>query len=134
MDVPESLLAKELARSGVRGGAGETPGGAGDRAIEEAARHRLRQGLMLAHLVADLQLQPDPGAVRAEIERTASTYEDPARVVAWFYSEPSRLKPVESRLMETQAMEATLARVKVIDEPCEFDDLMNPGQTSETSS
>ena len=134
VDVPESLLAQELARSGMGGGAHETPGGAADGAAEEAARHRLRQGLMLAHLVADLELTPDPGAVRAEIERTASTYEDPAQVVAWFYSEPSRLKPVESRLVETQAMEATLARVKVVDEPCEFDELMNPGQTSEASS
>ena len=134
VDVPESLLAEELARSGLREGAHETSGGARGNAAEETVRHRLRQGLMLAHLVADLGLVPDPAAVRAEIERTASTYEDPAQVVAWFYSEPGRLKPVESRLVERDAVEATLARVNVIDEPCEFDELMNPGQTSEASS
>jgi trigger factor len=48
----------------------------------------------------------------------AATYEDPSRVVGWFYSDPSRLRPVESRLMEQRAVEATLARVTVIDEPC----------------
>ena len=132
VDVPESLLAAELAR--LRGGADESPDSAAVKAAEETTRHRLRQGLMLAHLVSDLGLIPDPGAVRAEVERTASTYEDPAQVVAWFYSEPSRLKPVESRLMENQALQATLARMRVVDEPCEFDDLMNPGQTSEASS
>ena len=64
----------------------------------------------------------------------AATYEDPAQVVSWFYSDPSRLRPVETRLVEQRAIEATLARVKVVDEPSEFDELMNPGQTIETSS
>ena len=89
---------------------------------------------MLARIVSDHQLTADPGAVRAEIERMAATYEDPAQVVSWFYSDPSRLRPVESRLVERQAIETMLARVKVVDEPSEFDELMNPGQTSGASS
>ena len=89
---------------------------------------------MLAQLVSDHELSPDPSAVRAEVERMAATYEDPAQVISWFYSDPSRLRPVETRLVEQQAIEATLARVKVVDEPSEFDELMNPGQTSEVSS
>ena len=134
VEVPESLLAEELGRAGVQGTDEEVPGGERNEAVEASARHRLRQGLVLAQLVSDLDIAPDPRAVRAEIERMAATYEDPSRVVGWFYSEPSRLRPVESRLMELQAVEATLARVTVVDEPCEFDELMNPGQTSEASS
>ena len=132
--MPESLLAEELGRAGMQGTDEEGPGGGRDEAVEASARHRLRQGLVLAQLVSDLEIAPDPGAVRAEIERMAMTYEDPSRVVGWFYSDPSRLRPVESRLMEQRAVDATLARATVIDEPCEFDELMNPGQTSEASS
>ena len=131
VDVPESLVAEELGRAGAAVEA------AGDAAVEAAAagaRQRLRYGLMLAQLVSDHELSPDPSAVRAEVERMAATYEDPAQVVGWFYSDPSRLRPVEIRLVEQQAIEATLARVKVVDEPSEFDELMNPGQTSEASS
>jgi hypothetical protein len=40
---------------------------------------------------------------------------------------------MESRLVEQQAIEAMLPRVKVVDEPSEFDELMNPGQTNEAS-
>ena len=140
VEVPESLLAEELGRAGMHGADGarstveEGPGEGRDEAAEASARHRLRQGLVLAQLVSDLEIAPDPGAVRAEIERMAMTYEDPSRVVGWFYSDPSRLRPVESRLMEQRAVDATLARVTVIDEPCAFDELMNPGQTSEASS
>ena len=135
VDVPAALVAEELARAGLGGGAaGEAPGDAAREAAEESVRRRLRQGLILAQLVSDHDLTPDPAAVRAEIERMAATYEEPAQVVSWFYSDPSRLRPVETRLVEHQAIEAALARVTVVDEPSGFDELMNPGQTNETSS
>ena len=133
VDVPESLVAEELERAGL-GASAEVPGDAARGAAEAGVRRRLQLGLLLAQIVSDRDLAPDPGAVRAEIERMAATYEDPAQVVSWFYSDPGRLRPVETRLVEQQAIEATLARVNVLDEPSEFDDLMNPGQTSEASS
>ena len=134
VDVPESLVAEELGRAGLGGAAPERLGDADIEAAEASARRRLQQGLMLAQLVSDHELAPDPSAVRAEIERLAATYEDPAQVVSWFYSDPGRLRPVETRLVEQQAIDVTLARVTVVDEPSKFDDLMKPGQTSEASS
>jgi len=133
VDVPESMVAEELERAGL-GASAEVPGDAAREAAEAGARRRIQLGLLLAQIVSDHDLAPDPGAVRAEIERMAATYEDPAQVVSWFYSDPGRLRPVETRLVEHQAIEATLARVNVVDEPSEFDDLMKPGQTSEASS
>ena len=133
VEVPESMVAEELARAGL-GGPAEAPFDPAHEVAEAGVRRRLQQGLVLARIVSDHQLTADPGAVRAEIERMAATYEDPAQVLSWFYSEPSRLRPVESRLVERQAIETMLARVKVVDEPSEFDELMNPGQTSGASS
>ena len=133
VDVPESLVAEEFGRVGL-GAPAEVSGDAAREAAEASVRRGLQQGLLLAQIVSDLDLAPEPGAVRAEIERMAATYEDPAQVVSWFYSDPARLRPVETRLVEHRAIEATLARVQVVDEPAEFDDLMKPGQTSEASS
>ncbi len=133
IEVPGALVAEELGRAGL-GGPAEAPGDAEREAAEASVRRRLQQGLVLAQIVSDQDLAPDPGAVRAEIERMAVTYEDPAQVVSWFYSDPGRLRPVESRLVEQQSIDAMLAQVKVMDEPSEFDELMNPGQTSEASS
>ena len=134
IEVPESLVAEELGRAGLEGPVEEAVGAAGREAAEAGVRRRLQRGLVLAQMVRDQEIRPDPGAVRAEVERMAATYEDPARVVSWFYSDPGRLRPVESRLAERRAIEATLARVQVVDEPAEFDELMNPGQTSGQSS
>ena len=133
VEVPESLVAAELGRTGLED-ALQTPGDSAHEAAEANVRRGLQQGLLLAQIVSDNKLVPDPAAVRAEIERMASTYEDPAQVVTWFYSDSSRIRQVESRLVEQQAINATLARVRVVDEPAEFDELMNPGQTSEASS
>ena len=133
VEVPESLVAEELRQMSVKG-ADAAIGDPDLAGAEGSVRRRLQQGLVLAQIVSDLDLAPDPGAVRAEVERMAATYEDPSRVVGWFYSEPSRLRPVESRLVERQAIEATLARVQVVEEPSEFDELMNPGQTTGASS
>lgn len=130
VEVPAVLVAEELGLSG-REDPADAPGGA-ER--EAAVRRRLQQGLVIGQIVRDHDLRPDPGAVRAEVERMAATYEDPAQLVRWFYSDPSRLRPVESRLVERQATETMLARVRIVDEPAEFDELMNPGQTTDTSS
>ena len=133
VEVPESMVAEELERAGL-GGSVEAIGEAGREAAEAEVRRRLQRGLVLAQMVSDHGAPPGPGAVRAEVERMAATYEDPAQVVGWFYSDPGRLRPVESRLAEREAVEAMLARVKVVDEPSGFDELMNPGQTSSASS
>lgn len=130
VEVPAALVAEELGPAG-REAPADAPGGA-ER--EAAVRRRLQQGLVIGQIVRDHDLRPDPGAVRTEIERMAATYEDPAQLVRWFYSEPSRLRSVESRLVERQATETMLARVRIVDEPSGFDELMNPGQTSDTSS
>ena len=150
VEVPDALVAEELRRQEAERAAApagmqdteetgswpEADAGpeTGSDPAEAAVRRRLRFGLMLAHLVSDHGGAPDPSAVRAEIERMAATYEDPARMISWFYADPSRLRPIQSRLTERQAVEAALARVRVVDEPAEFDELMNPGQTSEAPS
>ena len=139
VEVPSSLVAEELARARMRQanamqGREEAPVDFELEAAEAGIRRQLQQGLVLSQVVSDHDLGPDPSAVRTEIERMAATYEDPAQVVSWFYSDPARLRPVESRLVEQQAIETVLARVRVVDEPSEFDELMNPGQTSEAPS
>ena len=91
----------------------------GSHAVEAAEadvrRHR-EQGLLHAQIVSDQQISNDPVAVKAEVVRMAETYEDLIQVISWFYSEPSRLRPVESRIVEPLAVEATLEQVTVVDE------------------
>lgn len=142
LEVPEALVARELhvqrARQaaalemhGLDAARAAEAAGGGDEAL---ARRRVQLGLLLSEVIAEHDAEPDPDAVRAEIERMAATYEDPAQVVGWFYADPARVRRIETQLAESRALAAVLERVRVVDEPATFDDLMNPGQTSEASS
>ncbi|MCH9672301.1 MAG: trigger factor [Gammaproteobacteria bacterium] len=96
---------------------------------EEATR-RVQLGLLLAEIIKSSELSADPGKVRAEVERIATSYEDPNQVINYFYGEPGRLAEIESQVLEEAAIESILSRAKVTVEQSSFDALMNPGQTT----
>src|SRR5207253_7405355 len=60
-EVPQALVDEELQRLVKGGAAGEAPAGA---ALQQAARHRVRLGLLIGELVARQALQPRPEQVR----------------------------------------------------------------------
>ena len=141
VEVPNVLVAEELSRQRSRDARtlamqgidpadlGEAVGGG-----EALARRRVQLGLLLSEIVSEGELQPSPDEVRAAVERMAETYESPEQVVSWFYADPARLQPLESQLMEERAVESVLERVHLVDEPTEFDALLNPGQTTQARS
>lgn len=107
---------------------GEGEGGADDPE-REFRRARVLRDLLVRQLVIDFELQPDEAEVRAAIERMAATYQDPAQVVRWFHSDPQRMQMLQAQNLERQAIDAALARVRVVDEPATFDELVRSGQT-----
>ena len=62
--------------------------------------------------------------MRKAVEAHADSYEQPDQLVRWFYSDPSRLADVEALVMEDNVVEWALGKMKVADEPTDFDDLM----------
>jgi len=99
----------------------------------EQARRRVALGLLLGELIKANDIRADPEKVRSRVELIASTYEDPKEVVQWYYSEPARLADVESMVLEDAVVEWILERADVSTESTSFDELMNPGQTTEAS-
>lgn len=99
--------------------------------FEEQARRRIALGLLLAEVVRANELSADQEKVRARIDTIASTYEDPQQVVSWYYADKARLAEVESTVLEDQVVDWVLERAEVTEETRSFDDLLNPGQTTE---
>ena len=67
--------------------------------------------------------------MRARVEAMASTYQDPAQVLDWYYADRTRLAGIESFVFEEQVVEWILDHAQLTDEPASFDRIMNPGQT-----
>lgn len=102
--------------------------------FEEAARRRVSLGLLMAETVKVHGIQVDPERVRQRIETIASTYEDEAEVINYYYSDPQRLSYVESTVLEDQIVDWILERAQLREEPMSFDQVLSPGQTSEAPS
>lgn len=93
----------------------------------EQATRRVKLGLILAEIVKEHQLQAKPEQVRSMVDELAKSYEDPAEVVRWYYSQPQRLAEVEGLVIENNVVEWVVARAATTDKQVSFDDLMGTG-------
>jgi trigger factor len=92
----------------------------------EQARTRVSLGLLLAEVVRENDIKPDPQRVQARIQMIASTYEQPDEVVRWYQGDKERLSEIETSVLEEQVVEWVLDRAQVSAEASSFDALMKP--------
>ena len=59
-----------------------------------------------------------------QIEEFASTYENPAEVIRWYFSDRDRLAEVEALVVEQNVVDWLLSKAKVTDHEVGFDELM----------
>jgi trigger factor len=131
IEVPKSLVEMEVQRLVQQTRAElESRGMKADRlpmgidAIEQQARRRVALGLVLGELVKSEGLAAKPEQVRALVEEHAQSYEQPAEVVKWLYSEPQRLGEFEGLAVESNVVGWVLGHAKVEDKAIGFDELM----------
>ncbi|MDP2869241.1 trigger factor [Methyloversatilis sp.] len=88
------------------------------------AERRVRLGLLVAEAVKKNELYAKPEQIRAVVEEQAQSYEDPADVVRWYYSDTQRLAQVEAMVVEDNVVDWVLRAAKVTPKTVEFDELM----------
>jgi trigger factor len=88
------------------------------------AERRVRLGLIVAELVRANKLNAKPEQVKAHVEELAASYEKPADVVRWYFSDRQRLAEVEGVVIENNVTEFVLSQAKVVEKTVPFDDLM----------
>ena len=95
-----------------------------DDVFRPQAEKRVRMGLVVADLVRAHELHATPEQIKAHIEELASSYEKPAEVVRWYYSDMSRLGEVEAIVIENNVTDFILSKAKVTAKAVSFDELM----------
>ena len=88
------------------------------------AERRVRLGLVVAELVRSHDLHAKPEQVKTHVEELAASYEKPADVVRWYYSDNRRLAEVEAIVIENNVTEFVLSQAKVVEKTVSFDELM----------
>ena len=136
IELPESMVRDEVARAMQRRQEELARSGIDPQRVElttdmfdEPVRRRIALDLLVAEIVKEHRIELDHARVRARVEMIASTYQDPARILDWYYSDRERLSGIESLVFEDQVVDWILERAQVADEPTSFDRILNPGQT-----
>lgn len=93
--------------------------------FEENARRRVSVGLLLGEVIKKNELKPDQAKVDALIETTASAYEDPAEVIAYYKGNKELMNQMHNVALEDQAVEWLLTQAKVTEVKKAFDEIMN---------
>jgi trigger factor len=130
-DVPNALVEQESQRMAEEARANLASRGMNvkDIPVEPAwfadqAVRRVRLGLVVAEIVKKNGLYAKPEQIRAVVEEQAQSYEDPADVIRWYYSDTQRLAQVEALVVEDNVVDWVLGVAKVSDKAVDFDELM----------
>ena len=132
LDLPKSIVQAELDRmiEGARADLKQRGIKDADKApipddiFRPQAERRVRLGLVVAELVRANTLQAKPEQIKAHVEELAASYEKPAEVVRWYYSDNRRLADVEAIVVENNVTDFVLSKAKVVEKQVSFDELM----------
>ena len=137
VELPDSMVRDEVARAMTRRREEMTRSGIDPEqidldpaAFEGPVRRRISLDLIVAEIVQQHGVELDHAKVRDRVETIASTYQEPARILEWYYEDRTRLAGIESLVFEDQVVEWVMERAKVTDERTSFDQIMNPVQTA----
>lgn len=95
-----------------------------DEQVRSQAERRVALGVVIGEVARQNQLKVDGNKVRENIEMLAASYEEPSKVVDYYYSNPQARASVESMVLEQQVVDWIMEKATVIDEPSSFDELV----------
>jgi trigger factor len=95
-----------------------------DDIFRPQAERRVRLGLVVSELVRANNLQAKMAQIKAHVEDLAASYEKPAEVSRWYFSDSNRLAEVEGIVLENNVTNFVLSQAKVSEKNISFDELM----------
>jgi len=90
------------------------------------ATRRVKLGLLMAEIIKQNEIKPDPDRVRERIESMASSYENPQQVVDYYYSNQEYMQNVEGLVLEQLVADWVCDQATVETTELDFDAVMNP--------
>ena len=96
-----------------------------DDVFRPQAERRVRLGLVVAELVRANGLHAKAEQIKSHVDELAASYEKPAEVVRWYYSDNRRMAEVEAIVIENNVTEYVLSKATVNAKTVSFDELMS---------
>lgn len=139
IDIPSSLVKSEI--DVLRNQAMQQYGAIADKIDVKAllpddifkaqAEKRTALGLLVSEYVQVNKITADKDKIRAIIEETASTYENPEEVVNYYYSNQQLLNSAEAAALEDQVIDKLLEDATVTDVKVSYEEAIKPLEKAE---
>ncbi|SEI60301.1 trigger factor [Allopseudospirillum japonicum] len=97
----------------------------------DQAKKRVQLGLLIAEVVASSELKADKETVRALVEEQAQAYQEPEKVVEYYYQDENLLRQVEAAALEEQVVETLLQQLEVTDKNMSYKEVMQPKEEAD---
>jgi trigger factor len=94
--------------------------------FQAQAERRVSLGLIMNEVIQQKKIAVDPKNVRTLVEELAESYEQPAEVVKWYYSNKEQLAQVEAMALEEAVIDHILDAAKVTEKSCSYEDALKP--------
>src|SRR5690606_24147067 len=91
-----------------------------DELFREQAERAVKLGVLVGKVLEDAKLTVDQERVKAFIEETAQSYEDPQEVVDFFSNDQQQRSQIEAVVLEDQVVDYILQNAKVSDEAISY--------------
>ncbi|CAA6819910.1 MAG: Cell division trigger factor (EC [uncultured Thiotrichaceae bacterium] len=99
-----------------------------DDLFKPQAERRVKLGLIVGEIIRQKEMQRDQARVDAMLETLAASYEEPSALIEYYKTNPQAMQTVEAAVMEEMIVDWVMDTAQVIDEPSDFDSIMNPKQ------
>lgn len=94
--------------------------------FEEQAKARLLNALIIGDIAKRQKIQADHVKVKEKVMEMASTFENPAQIVEYYYGNKEMLASIENAVLESQVIDWVAGEVSLTEKKVAFDKLMNP--------
>ncbi|XID74326.1 trigger factor [Alkanindiges sp. WGS2144] len=99
-----------------------------DELFREQAERSVKLGVLIGKVLEDAGLTVDQERVKAFIEESAQSYEDPQEVIDYFSNDKQQRAQIEAVVLEDQVVDHILQKAKVTDQAVSYQDLIKEQQ------
>ncbi|MCO6441805.1 MAG: trigger factor [Nitrococcus mobilis] len=131
LELPQSLVNAELKvlreralRRMQQAGSDEQAPDIPDSALEQGARRRVTLYLLINEIVRSNDLRLDEGRLQEALNELASKHDRPQELLQYYMEHRQMMENLELAVVEDQAVDWVLERVKTLDRAMSFDELM----------
>ena len=134
MQVPSSLITQEIAhmREQAVKQCSFDPKELTIKLFEKDAKKRVALGLLVDAVVKQYEIQVDDDRVRSMINEIAAAYQEPQKVVDWYYNNEEHLSQVKYVLLEEQVVNTILNSANISERQCSYQEAIKLDVFTET--